>query len=63
MRGPTPSRAPLPPDPFWLDFTGFVPLSPREEWPDFTGYVPPADDREARGESRRPGLRPPDPSP
>jgi hypothetical protein len=37
---------PLPPDPFWLDFTGFVPLDRSEEWPDFTGYVPAAE-REA----------------
>ncbi|HEU5162853.1 MAG TPA: hypothetical protein VFV54_06900 [Thermoanaerobaculia bacterium] len=35
-----PSPAPLPPDPFWLDFTGFVPLPPAREWDDFIGYVP-----------------------
>ncbi|HEY0592976.1 MAG TPA: hypothetical protein VGE86_04615 [Thermoanaerobaculia bacterium] len=38
-----PAATPLPPDPFWLDFTGFVPLAPPEEWPDFIGYVPPVE--------------------
>lgn len=37
-----PVASPLPPDPFWLDFTGFVPLGLPEQWPDFIGYVPPA---------------------
>ncbi len=44
---------PLPPDPFWLDFTGFVPPVPSEEWPDFTGYVPAAPDDERRGSRDR----------
>jgi hypothetical protein len=44
--------SPLPPDPLWLDFTGFVPSSPSEVWPDFSGYVAPAEDeREATDEA------------
>ncbi|MFN2240018.1 MAG: hypothetical protein ABR524_11550 [Thermoanaerobaculia bacterium] len=46
------AASPLPPDPLWLDFTGFVPLSPSEAWPDFSGYVAPAEDeREASAEA------------
>jgi hypothetical protein len=51
-----PDATPLPPDPFWLDFTGFVPLAPPEAWPDFIGYVPPgepADHRDVEAHSVR----------